>query len=70
MRVGVVVIFCVTFVLFFLEALLHYNIGKNGGGFHVSLPNGDDLVRISVVLFIFSVLNAYIGSYLIRHFSS
>ena len=28
-----IIVFCVTFVYFFIEALIHYNIGKNGEKF-------------------------------------
>lgn len=47
----------VTFIFFFVEALLHYNIGKNGEvGFH--FPTNGELTRIVVIVAIFSILSA------------
>ena len=54
------VIFFTTFVLFFIEAMFHFWIGKSeegkNGYFH--LPTCKELGLIVVVLFIFSVANS------------
>ena len=54
----------VTFVIFFVEAMMHYNIGINAGKkkFDVKFPKLRDLVRILSVLAIFSCVNGYIVS--------
>ena len=54
----------VTFVIFFVEAMMHYNIGINAGkkNFYVQFPKLRDLVRILSVLAVFSCLNGYIVS--------
>ena len=53
-----------TFFVFFLEALLHYNIGRHGGIKHylptIYFQDGDELVQILIALTIFSVFNGYI----------
>ena len=53
--------FAVTFVVFLLEALLHFNVGKHGtmSLSNLSLPNAMELVDIVKVLAIFSAINAY-----------
>jgi ABC-type microcin C transport system permease subunit YejB len=61
------IIFFVTFILFFLEALLHYNYGKSDSDkFH--LPDINELVQISITVGIFSFLNSYIIKILSRRF--
>ena len=54
----------VTFVIFFVEAMMHYNIGINAGKkkFSVQFPKLRDLLRILSVLAVFSSLNGYIVS--------
>jgi len=32
MKIIFIVITFITFIIFFMEALIHFNIGKNGGG--------------------------------------
>jgi len=55
----------ITFVVFFVEAMLHYNIGVNSGKnkFYVQFPGYKDFFRIIVVLGFFSFMNAFIISY-------
>ncbi len=56
----------VTFVIFFVEAMMHYNIGINAGKkkFNVRFPKLRDLLRILSVLAVFSCVNGYIVSLL------
>ena len=61
----------VTFVLFFIEALLHFNIGKNDHNqkinFKITLPTKKELCCIVAVLTIFSLLNGIISQWVIKH---
>ena len=52
----------ITFAVFFLESLLHYNIGKNSGSkrFYIQFPNYRDFFRIVIVLGFFSFCNGCI----------
>jgi tetrahydromethanopterin S-methyltransferase subunit D len=52
------IVFFVTFSLFFIEAMLHYNIGTPKQ--HLHLPERNELTKIVIVLTIFSALNSYI----------
>lgn len=51
----------ITFLTFFIEALFHYNIGKNGDLIHkrFQLPDMNETIYILVVLMFFSVINGY-----------
>jgi hypothetical protein len=55
----------ITFVVFFVEAMLHYNIGVNSGNnkFYVQFPGYKDFFRIIVVLGFFSFMNGFIINY-------
>ena len=55
------VIFFTTFVLFLLEAMLHFCIGKSdhGKNGYIHCPTCKEWVQIVGVLFIFSILNSY-----------
>jgi hypothetical protein len=60
------IVFIVTFCLFSIEALLHYNYGKEDNKFH--LPNKETMLQIFVTVSIFSLLNSYILHYLSKHY--
>ena len=55
------VIFFTTFVLFLIDALFHFWIGKSDHGKNgwIHLPTCQELVAIVGVLFVFSVANSY-----------
>ncbi len=55
------VIFFTTFVLFFLEAMFHFCIGKsdNGEKGYIHWPNCKEWIQIVGVLLVFSLLNSY-----------
>jgi len=55
----------ITFVIFFVEAMLHFNIGLNSGNkkFHVKFPMYKDFFRIIIVLGFFSLINGCVISY-------
>lgn len=52
------VITSVTFFVFYIEALFHYNIGKPEEDFH--LPNYQETLHIILVLLFFSLVNTWI----------
>jgi len=72
------IIFFVTFTLFFLEALLHYNYGKGtftgsvgrpeGAGEQFHFPDQNEIVQIIITVGIFSFLNSYIIRILTKRF--
>ena len=57
----------VTFMVFFIEAMLHYNIGINRGksliNFSLQFPAFNDLFKIISILAFFSIINGVIVSY-------
>jgi tetrahydromethanopterin S-methyltransferase subunit D len=66
MKLYALIIFIVTFILFFFKAMIHYNIGKNGKPyFHI--PDKNELIHITYTVFIFSILSGVISSYIIKH---
>jgi hypothetical protein len=61
------IVFIVTFILFFTEALLHYNYGKDKNSkFHI--PENKILFQIIITVAFFSLLNSYILKYLAKHY--
>tara|TARA_B110000444_G_C18846876_1_gene602581 strand:+ start:4382 stop:4678 length:297 start_codon:yes stop_codon:yes gene_type:complete len=54
----------ITFFVFFIEGLLHYNIGVNSGkslfNLRIGFPNIKDFIYMISVLAFFSFLNGYI----------
>jgi preprotein translocase subunit SecE len=60
------VIFFTTFILFLLEALFHYCIGKadDGERGYIHWPNCKEWVQIVGVLLVFSVANSYFADVL------
>jgi hypothetical protein len=61
------IVFTVTFTLFLIEALLHYNYGKDDySQFH--LPTTKEFLQIGVTVFIFSFLNSFILRQLAKRF--
>jgi hypothetical protein len=55
------VIFFTTFILFLLEAMFHFCIGKaeNGEKGYIHWPNCKEWIQIVGVLFVFSLANSY-----------
>jgi hypothetical protein len=52
-------VFISTFIVFFIEALFHYNVGKNGLKTFI-LPKKNDFIKILAILLIFSFFNVFI----------
>jgi tetrahydromethanopterin S-methyltransferase subunit D len=60
------IVFIVTFSLFFIEAILHYNYGRESKYFE--FPDSKSLIQIIITVFIFSALNSRIIKYLQKYF--
>lgn len=55
----------VTFILFSLEAILHYNIGRNTvGNFRLYMPDLQDSIKIFGVVALFSMLSSVTTKYI------
>lgn len=54
------IVFLITFCVFFLEAFLHYNIGKTNGNSLISLhvPTWQETLKIAMIVGVFSYINA------------
>lgn len=62
------IVFIITFCLFTIEALLHYNYGKEDNNkFH--FPNREIMLQIFITVSFFSFLNSYILKYLAKHYN-
>jgi hypothetical protein len=59
------IVFTTTFVLFLLEALLHYNIGRyeEKEGIKFYLPDKKEFAALVGVLIIFSIANSVCANY-------
>ena len=62
------IIFTTTFILFLMEALLHYNIGRyeEKDGIIFYLPDMKETVALVAVLLVFSIANSLCANYLIK----
>lgn len=57
------IVFFVTFVVFFTEAIIHYNIG-NKESTTIQLPDSNSLFQIVITIAIFSFINSRIISFI------
>lgn len=50
----------ITFAVFMVEAILHYNLGAKSENptQHLGLPKGNDLIRLAIIVAVFSTINA------------
>ena len=62
------IVFTTTFVLFLLEALLHYNIGRyeEAEGIKFYFPDMKETIALVAVLIVFSVANSLCADYLTK----
>lgn len=61
------IVFITTFILFSIEALLHYNIGHEDSNF--VFPNINELCTILITVTFFSFLNSIAVSIISKHFN-
>ena len=52
-----IIAFFVTSFFFLIEALIHYNMGKNGK-FTISIPDKKSICKILLIIFFFSFLSS------------
>jgi len=78
MKTIFIVITFITFVIFFMEALIHFNIGKNGNHkthkyIHISdqikihIPDKDEFFKIFKTVLFFSAVSGLMSAYVIKH---
>ena len=61
--------FFITSFFFLIEALIHYNMGKNGK-FSISIPDKKSVCKIMLIIFFFSFLSSgtmYFIELLLKH---
>lgn len=58
-----IIIFLSTFITFSFEAILHYNIGKNGMT-NIVFPSLSDIIKLISVVMIFSFANTIVNNLL------
>jgi hypothetical protein len=78
MNLKFLVITFVTFIIFFLEAMIHFSIGKKAGknqeepsiyvnlykDYNVYFPNKKKMIKLVVTILLFSVISGWLSSYL------
>jgi hypothetical protein len=78
MKTLFILITFITFIIFFMEALIHFNIGKNGGNktheyirvsdnIKIHVPDKDEMLEIFITVFIFSSISGLVSSYIIHN---
>jgi hypothetical protein len=62
-----IIISLITFVLFTIEAMFHFSIGKNGHNDRVTIkmhkPSAGEFAQILAVVFVFSIINGSVLGY-------
>ncbi len=64
----IVIITIVTFIFYFVEALIHYNIGKQS--YEFTMPTGKEMRVIIKILIVFSILTSITSEFLIENLTS
>lgn len=78
MKTLFILITFITFIIFFMEALIHFNIGKNGGNkthkyitvsddIKIHVPDKNELFEIILTVFIFSSISGILSAYVIKY---
>jgi hypothetical protein len=82
MKILFVLITLITFFLFFFEAFIHFNIGKNSVNFKdtqkhkyinilnvftVHIPDKSEFIQIFGTVLLFSVISGFFSSYIIKY---
>ena len=77
MKTVFIVITLVTFIIFFMEALIHFNIGKNGkhkthkyidisDQIKIHIPDKDEFFDIAKTVLFFSTMTGLLSAYVIK----
>lgn len=78
MKTLFILITLITFIIFFVEALIHFNIGKNGGNkkhefiqvsddIKMHVPDKNEFFEIFITVLIFSTISGLLSSYVIHY---
>ena len=78
MKTIFIVITFITFVIFFMEALIHFNIGKNGNNkphkyirisdqIKIHIPDKNEFFDIAKTVLFFSTMTGLLSAYVIKH---
>jgi hypothetical protein len=78
MKTLFILITLITFIIFFMEALIHFNIGKNGGNrthkyiqvlddVKIHVPDKNEFFEIFITVLIFSSISGLLSSYIIKY---
>ena len=78
MKTLFILITLITFIIFFVEALIHFNIGKNGGNktheyirvsdnIKMHVPDKNEFFEIFITVLIFSSISGLVSSYFIHY---
>ena len=78
MKTLFILITLITFIIFFMEALIHFNIGKNGGNrthkyiqvsddIKIHVPDKNEFFEIFITVLIFSSVIGLASSYIIHY---
>jgi hypothetical protein len=77
MKTVFIIITLVTFIIFFMEALIHFNIGKNGkhkthkyihvgDQIKIHIPDKDEFFDIFKTVLFFSTMTGLLSAYIIK----
>ncbi len=82
MKAIFILVTIITFVIFYIEAMIHFSEGKHSRlcedennlhnyieifGIKLHLPDHNEAIIIGRTVLIFSIINGFISSYLIKH---
>lgn len=83
MKIIFLIITLITFTIFFIEALIHFNIGKNNSDcldsenhtninliskyIKIHIPNYNELIKIVLTVLFFSILSGIISTSIIKY---
>jgi len=78
MKTLFILITFITFIIFFMEALIHFNIGKNGGNktheyirvsddIKIHVPDKNELFEIFMTVLFFSSISGILSAYVIKY---
>jgi hypothetical protein len=83
MKIIFLIITLITFTIFFIEAFIHFNIGKNGNdcvssenhkyvnllnsNIKIHIPNKNEIINIGFTVLSFSLISGIISSYIIKY---
>ncbi len=82
MKILFALITIITFFLFFIEAFIHFNIGKKSVSYKITkkhnfinianlftihIPDKSEFIQIFVTVLLFSIISGFFSSYIIKY---